>query len=45
MKLTLWVPVVLHEDQIPDLDIPIQVIIRAAGRATRHIRSVVIEQL
>ena len=45
MEFTLWVPVVLHEHQIPDLDIPIQIIIRTARRATRHIRTVIIEHL
>ena len=40
MELSLRIAVELHEHQIPDLDVTIQIVIFTAG-ATRHIRSVV----
>ncbi len=37
--------VVLHEDEIPDLDIAVAVGLRTAGRAARHLGTVVVEDL
>ena len=43
MQFSLNVPVVLHEHQIPDLDITVKIIILASRGATGHIRAMVIE--
>src|SRR5260221_462848 len=39
------VAVELHEDQVPDFDVTIAVFLRRAGRAARHVRAVVVEDL
>ena len=36
---------VLHEDQIPDLDVAVAVLVRRARRAAGHLRSMVVEDL
>ena len=38
MQFALRVPVVLHEHQVPDLDIPIEIIILAAKREDKTAR-------
>ena len=43
MELSLSIAVELHEHQIPNLDVAIQIIIFTAGRAARDIRSVVVK--
>jgi hypothetical protein len=35
----------LHEYEIPDLDIPVAVLIRRTGRTTRNVRTVIVEDL
>ncbi len=41
MQLTLGIAVVLHEHQVPDLDVAVAVLFRGAGRAAGHLRPVV----
>jgi len=45
VQRTLAVAVVLHEDQVPDLDKAVTVLFRRTGWAAGHLRSVVIEDL
>ena len=45
MQFTGGIAVVLHKHQVPDLDVPIQIIILAAGWTTGHIRAVVVKKL
>ena len=44
VQLTLCVAVVLHEHQVPDLDIPIEIVVFAPGRTTGHVGPVVIKE-
>ncbi len=36
---------VLHEDEVPDLDEPVSVLVRAAGRSAGDVRAVIVEDL
>ena len=33
----------LHEDQVPDFDVAIQIVIGATGRTTGHVRPVIVK--
>jgi hypothetical protein len=43
VQFSLSVPVVLHEHEIPDLDIPVKIIIFASRRPTRNIRAMIVK--
>ena len=43
MQRTLAISIELHEHQIPDLDVPVEIVIRAARRTARHIGPMVVE--
>ena len=45
VQLTLRVAVVLHEHQIPNFNITIQIVVFTAWRPTRHVRTVVVKNL
>ena len=45
MQLTGFIPVVLHEDDVPDLDEAVTVLLGASRRATGNLGTVVIEDL
>ena len=43
IQLALCIPVILHEDQVPDFDITVPVFFRRSRRPTRDVRPMIVE--